>query len=211
MRLQVHVKVEAFTAGELAVRAQQEGVGKLRPDEAEDTNEARLPVPCSASLSAHCRARVAPDKALYLAGWDGGNGRGGYTFLARARLHLQSAGPAVAGHEKLTVDSIDSTQSPRLPSSDPCLTYCEHTCHPSKLSLILNFGTHENHVTHLSSLNHVRFLVEARKHVLTFSPPEEKGQQLRNQQKREQKSMMMLLQLGRPKKVITGQTANHHA
>jgi hypothetical protein len=46
MRSQVHVKVEAFTAGELAVRAQQEGVANLRPDEAEDANEARLPVSC---------------------------------------------------------------------------------------------------------------------------------------------------------------------
>jgi hypothetical protein len=49
MRSQVHVKVEAFTAGELAVRAQQEGVANLRPDEAEDANEARLPVSCQAS------------------------------------------------------------------------------------------------------------------------------------------------------------------
>jgi hypothetical protein len=96
MRLQVHVKVEAFTAGELAVRAQQEGVANLRPDKAEDANEARLPVPCHAYLSAYCRVRVAPDSALYPAGWDGGSGRGGYTFLARARLHLQPAGPAVA-------------------------------------------------------------------------------------------------------------------
>jgi|LauGreDrversion2_3_1035106.scaffolds.fasta_scaffold259350_2 hypothetical protein len=53
MRSQVHVKVEAFTAGELAVRAQQEGVANLRPDEAEDANEARLPVSCQASTSVH--------------------------------------------------------------------------------------------------------------------------------------------------------------
>jgi len=46
---------------------------------------------------------------------------------------------------------------------------------------------------------------------VTFSPPKKKGQQLRNQQKREQKRMMMLLQLGRPKKVSAGQTANPHA
>ena len=59
MRLQVHVKVEAFTAGELAVRAQQEGVANLRPDKAEDANEARLPVPWHTSVHiAVCVSRL---------------------------------------------------------------------------------------------------------------------------------------------------------